>query len=206
MGDNRWLKNSFVYLIILVAALALFFQYFGASSNQTNERGIATVIADAQAGRVAKISAQAGDSQIEVTLRGGTETYRSRLESGDTVMSLLAANGIEVSGADGQAAIEVDVSPAPAWGGLLSIFTILLPTLLLIGFFIFFMRQAQGSNNQAMSFGKSRARMLPAISQRSRSLMWQARKRQSRISRRSWSSSSSPISLPNLERVFLAVC
>lgn len=159
MGDNRWLKNSFVYLIILVAALALFFQYFGASSNQTNERGIATVIADAQAGRVAKISAQAGDSQIEVTLRGGTETYRSRLESGDTVMSLLAANGIEVSGADGQAAIEVDVSPAPAWGGLLSIFTILLPTLLLIGFFIFFMRQAQGSNNQAMSFGKSRARM-----------------------------------------------
>ena len=24
MGDNRWLKNSFVYLIILVAALALY--------------------------------------------------------------------------------------------------------------------------------------------------------------------------------------
>ena len=51
------------------------------------------------------------------------------------------------------------VTPAPAWGGLLSIFTILLPTLLLIAFFVFFMRQAQGSNNQAMSFGKSRARM-----------------------------------------------
>jgi cell division protease FtsH len=29
----------------------------------------------------------------------------------------------------------------------------------MIGFFIFFMRQAQGSNNQALSFGKSRARM-----------------------------------------------
>ncbi len=55
--------------------------------------------------------------------------------------------------------IRVTVTPAPAWGGLLSIFTILLPTLLLIAFFVFFMRQAQGSNNQAMSFGKSRARM-----------------------------------------------
>jgi cell division protease FtsH len=33
MGDNRWLKNSFVYLIILVAALALFFNYF---NNQQN--------------------------------------------------------------------------------------------------------------------------------------------------------------------------
>jgi len=37
--------------------------------------------------------------------------------------------------------------------------TFLLPTLLLIGFFVFFMRQAQGSNNEAMSFGKSKARM-----------------------------------------------
>ncbi|MDQ3492013.1 MAG: AAA family ATPase, partial [Chloroflexota bacterium] len=44
-----------------------------------------------------------------------------------------------------------------AWIGLL--LTALLP-ILLIGFFIFFMfRQAQGTNNQAMSFGKSRARM-----------------------------------------------
>ncbi len=44
-------------------------------------------------------------------------------------------------------------------GGLLNILTILLPVLLMIGFFVFFMRQAQGSNNQALSFGKSRARM-----------------------------------------------
>ena len=36
---------------------------------------------------------------------------------------------------------------------------IFLPFLFLIGIFVFMMRQAQGSNNQAMSFGKSRARM-----------------------------------------------
>ncbi|MGH2377995.1 MAG: ATP-dependent zinc metalloprotease FtsH [Candidatus Limnocylindria bacterium] len=35
----------------------------------------------------------------------------------------------------------------------------LLPVLLIGGFFIYMMRQAQGTNNQAMSFGKSRARM-----------------------------------------------
>ena len=34
-----------------------------------------------------------------------------------------------------------------------------MPTLFLIGIFVFMMRQAQGSNNQAMSFGKSRARL-----------------------------------------------
>ncbi|MCS6880670.1 MAG: ATP-dependent zinc metalloprotease FtsH [Oscillochloridaceae bacterium] len=158
MGDNRWLKNSFVYLIILVAALALFFQYFGQNSTQSNEKGIAEVIADAKAGRIKQIAAQAGDEQIIVTYTDGTE-YRSRLESNDSVMGLLADWGVPLTSSDGKQLINVRVSPAPAWGGLLSIFTILLPTLLLIGFFVFFMRQAQGSNNQALSFGKSRARM-----------------------------------------------
>ena len=36
---------------------------------------------------------------------------------------------------------------------------IFLPALLIIGFFYFIFRQAQGTNNQAISFGKSRARM-----------------------------------------------
>jgi cell division protease FtsH len=158
MGDNRWLKNSFVYLIILVAALALFFQYIGPNSNNNNDPGIAAVISAAQAGRVEKITAQAGDERITVTETGG-KTYTSRLESGSNIMTLLAQYDIPLVDENQQQRFEVIVEPAPAWGGLLSIFTILLPTLLLIGFFVFFMRQAQGSNNQALSFGKSRARM-----------------------------------------------
>ncbi len=160
MGDNRWLKNSFVYLIILVAALALFFQYFGQTSNQNNEKGIAEVISDAREGLIDSIEAQAGDEQILVTYESEPDvSYRSRLESGDSIMSLLAQYGVDLSDGEGNRVLDVSVKPAPAWGGLLSIFTVLLPTLLLIGFFVFFMRQAQGSNNQALSFGKSRARM-----------------------------------------------
>ncbi len=157
MGDNRWLKNSFVYLIILVAALALFFQYFGQNANESGEKGIAEVIADAKAGKIEEIEAQAGDDEIIVKYTGESAPYRSRLETNDTVMGLFAEYGVPIN-EDG-AGFVVNVKPAPAWGGLLSAFTILLPTLLLIGFFFFFMRQAQGSNNQALSFGKSRARM-----------------------------------------------
>jgi cell division protease FtsH len=160
MGDNRWLKNSFVYLIILVAALALFFQYFGQTSNQNNEKGIAQVISDAREGLIQSIEAQAGDEQILVTYENEPDvSYRSRIESGDSIMSLLAQYGVDLTDTEGNRILDVSVKPAPAWGGLLSIFTVLLPTLLLIGFFVFFMRQAQGSNNQALSFGKSRARM-----------------------------------------------
>ncbi|NOK60229.1 MAG: ATP-dependent metallopeptidase FtsH/Yme1/Tma family protein [Chloroflexi bacterium AL-W] len=155
MGDNRWLKNSFVYLIILVAALALFFNYFNSSQNPEEENGIAQVIADARAGNIATIEATQGNSELIVTLNGG-ESYSSRLETGDTVMQLLVDSGV-VPGENSD--IAVTVEPAPAWGGLLNVFSILLPVLIMIGFFVFFMRQAQGSNNQALSFGKSRARM-----------------------------------------------
>lgn len=55
--------------------------------------------------------------------------------------------------------MDVKISAAPAWGGLFNLLSVFLPVILMIGFFVFFMRQAQGSNNQAMSFGKSRARM-----------------------------------------------
>ncbi len=42
---------------------------------------------------------------------------------------------------------------------LLSVASYILPFLILIGLFFFIFRQAQGNNNAAMSFGKSRARM-----------------------------------------------
>jgi cell division protease FtsH len=154
MGDNRWLKNSFVYLIILVAALALLFNYFNNTTNQTSEKGIYEVLNDAKAGKVEQIKAQTGSNDIFVTYRGeSNKQYHSRLESDDSITRLLIQAGVPTD------SVKVVVEGAPAWGGLLNIFTILLPFLLMIGFFIFFMRQAQGSNNQALSFGKSRARM-----------------------------------------------
>jgi cell division protease FtsH len=154
MGDNRWLKNSFVYLIILVAALALLFNYFNNSQGQTTEKGISEVISDAKDGKVDTITAQTGSNDIFVTYHNeANKKYHSRLESDGSITMMLIAANVPLSN------VKVVVEGAPAWGGLLNIFTILLPFLLMIGFFIFFMRQAQGSNNQALSFGKSRARM-----------------------------------------------
>ena len=60
----------------------------------------------------------------------------------------------------GCAGIDYDyVQPSAAGGILTLLITALLPVLLIGGFIFFMMRQAQGTNNQAMSFGKSRARM-----------------------------------------------
>jgi len=37
MGDNKWLRNSFVYLIIMVAVLALFFTFLGGGGDKSNQ-------------------------------------------------------------------------------------------------------------------------------------------------------------------------
>ena len=157
MGENRWLKNSFVYLIILVAALALFFNYFSSAQTVTEEKGIYTVLADAKAGLIKQIDVQAGSSDILVTYKdsssGTPRVVRSRIESRDSITTLLVQSGVPLN------TVDLKIGAAPAWGGLFSIISVLLPVILMIGFFVFFMRQAQGSNNQAMSFGKSRAKM-----------------------------------------------
>ena len=161
MGDNRWLKNSFVYLIILVAALALFFSYFNNAQTPPKTLDILTVLSKAKAGELSEIDTTQGSYELIVT-DNNKDRYTSRLEGGDTITSLLINAGLlNSNGTTTPAAgnLKVNVNPAPAWGGLLNLFSILLPVLLMIGFFVFFMRQAQGSNNQALSFGKSRARM-----------------------------------------------
>lgn len=152
MGESRWLKNSFVYLIILVAALALFFNYFSGSQATVAESGIYTVLADAKAGKIKSIDVQMGSSEITVNYRD-TKVVRSRIESRDSITTLLVQAGVPLD------SVDVKIGAAPAWGGLFNVISVLLPVILMIGFFVFFMRQAQGSNNQAMSFGKSRARM-----------------------------------------------
>lgn len=153
MGENRWLKNSFVYLIILVAALALFFNYFSGAQTVSEERGIYAVLADAKAGKVERIEVQSGSNEIIVRYLGSSAPVRSRIETGDSITTLLVQAGVPLE------SVDVKIGAAPAWGGLFNVLGVLLPVFLMIGFFVFFMRQAQGSNNQAMSFGKSRARM-----------------------------------------------
>ncbi|MFM2031278.1 MAG: hypothetical protein RLZZ297_43 [Chloroflexota bacterium] len=153
MGENRWLKNSFVYLIILVAALALFFNYFSSTQTVAEEKGIYTVLADAKDGKIKQVEIQAGSSDIIATYKDGSKTVRSRIENGDSITTLMVQAGVPLD------SVDIKIAAAPAWGGLFNIISVLLPVILMIGFFVFFMRQAQGSNNQAMSFGKSRAKM-----------------------------------------------
>lgn len=178
MGENRFLRNSFVYLIIVVAALALFYQYINGSPGNTSEKSYSEILDLALQGKIAEIVQTEGQVEFRATTNDAPPTtYISRKNStSESIEEILSQKAQDASklaelkdpanktaiAAPLENAAKVKFNPksAPAWGGILgAALTFLLPTLLLIGFFVFFMRQAQGSNNQAMSFGKSKARM-----------------------------------------------
>ena len=145
-------RGALIYLIILVAAGALIVGLFPAGGTP-NEVPLTQLAADVNAGRVESVMVE--DSELEVTYKGGQVATSRKEASVDLTQALLAL------GAEPEALTQVDieVEPPSPWGGLLTILGTLLPFLLLAALFFFLMRQAQGTNNQALSFGKSRARM-----------------------------------------------
>ncbi|MEE4194032.1 MAG: AAA family ATPase, partial [Anaerolineae bacterium] len=82
-------------------------------------------------------------------------TYR---EEGTTLVDQLVALGVDPADLSPEF-VEIDIRPPSVWLSLLAMSGYILPFILVgVMMFVFF-RQAQGSNNAAMSFGKSRARM-----------------------------------------------
>jgi cell division protease FtsH len=148
--NSRWLRNGFIYLLILVAVVAIVYSFFGRSEG-AESRDFSQVIADAKAGRVDEIIVN-GDS---LTIKEGSEEYKSRKEEGSSIVQILHDEGIQVGGTDG---VKVSIQKSGGFGNWVGLLISFLPLILFGAILIFFMRQAQGSNAQAMNFGKSRAR------------------------------------------------
>ncbi|MGD9892127.1 MAG: ATP-dependent zinc metalloprotease FtsH [Dehalococcoidia bacterium] len=148
---SRWLRNSFIYLLILVAVIAIVFSFFQpGGDNPTKDLG--TVIQEAKSGQIKQIEIQG--NTLEVTRKDGEE-YKSRKEEGGTLSELLRAEGVDL----GPQGVQIKVKEPSQFGNWLGLLINFLPLIIFGAILLFMMRQAQGSNSQAMSFGKSRARM-----------------------------------------------
>ena len=149
--NSRWMRNGFIYLLIVVAVLAIFFTLFS-DLNGPKEVPINEVISMAKAGYIKTIEVR-GDTLIIETTRGDVLT--SRKEENSSLVTILLDSGLDLSSGP-------DIIPKSP-SGLGSLFQILLNFLPLIFFgavLLFMMRQAQGNSSQTFSFGRSRARML----------------------------------------------
>ena len=149
------MRNSFIYLIILVAVVLVVMMFFRPSSS-SRDIPLSEVIAEAQQGNVQSIEVK-GDNLV-VQLRTQEEPLDSRKEEAASIEEILRDNGVPIG--SGEGAVEIRVEGPSSFGNIFGLLFNFLPLIIFGAILIFMMRQAQGSNSQAMSFGRSKARLV----------------------------------------------
>ena len=134
--------------------LALLYAY-RSQTTSVPEVDITQAIQDINAGKIKSVVIVANKATLEFK-DSSTHKEQTTLQEPDTLMAK-AVQDYNATHADSVALKIGENSQTLSVVG--SIVLSLLPVLLIGGFFFYMMRQAQGTNNQALSFGKSRARM-----------------------------------------------
>ena len=156
MGQGS-MRNGLLY-VVLLAILAVFLFATLRQGRETVETvAISKIAAEIKAGKIEAISEK--DGELSVTYKGAsaeTPKTRSRIEEGAKLVETL--NTLGVTNEELQV-VKVEFPPSSMWENWAPILGAFLPIVLIGAFFFFILRQAQGSGNQAFSFGKSKARM-----------------------------------------------
>ncbi len=143
-----WQRNSLLFIAILLAGIALI-SFFLSAPQKPTEIPLSEAVAMSQNKEIAKIEVD-GDA-LNITANDGAEFIAFK----ESNASIYDIKGLNLEGVT----VDVKGSTGFNWGGLLINFF----PLLLFGALLFFLfRRAQGANTQAMSFGRSRARLFPA--------------------------------------------
>jgi cell division protease FtsH len=153
MGNKR-VGNAFIYLIIFVAVIAIFFTLFS-SGESAEETSLTQILVMAENNDVSKVVVD-GDKLIVTPRLEPNRLFTTTKEPGTSVFDLFAAEGIRPA----EKGIQVEIQQSGGFGSLFGILLQFLPLIFFGAILLFMMRQAQGSNNQTMGFGKSRARMV----------------------------------------------
>ncbi len=149
---QRWLRNGFLYIALLAVA-AVIFLALNTPSQPAGWVALSDLILMARAGQIDRIEVQ-GDN-LTAYARDGKTRYTSRKEPSASIIELLNQNGVRV----GPNGVRVTVREPSSARSLLYSALNLVPLILFAGLLILLFRQAQGANNQAFNFGKSRARL-----------------------------------------------
>jgi cell division protease FtsH len=147
-------RNSIVYLLILLAVAALIFSVFS-TPRESNELDITAVAEQIKSGDIKRISVKDDDVTVEY-VQSNRPAAKSRKETNISIFETLTDLGVTQEELN---QVEIEVIPPSAWSDWGTLAITILPLLIFGGLLFFMVRQAQGSNSQALSFGKSRARM-----------------------------------------------
>ncbi|MCA9338224.1 ATP-dependent zinc metalloprotease FtsH [Candidatus Saccharibacteria bacterium] len=147
---TSWTRISLFWAIIIFAVLTAY--AVAMPHEPLKDVPVAQVIEKANKGEIKKIEGSGND--LKITPKGEDKpTQKSYVQGG--VATLLREN---VLNNDAKSTLD-DTPPSTTSETLWNLAIIIVPVVLIAGFFVFMMRQAQGQNNQALGFGKSKARL-----------------------------------------------
>ncbi len=145
---NSTVKTAVFWVVMLCTAILLWRVVQTGTAAGEKRLTFTEFYKEVQSGNVESVTIT-NSVQVAGKFRSGSETLKTVLPSDyPDIINVLQENGVT---------IEVKESSTPAW---LSFLINASPFLLLFGFWIFMMRQMQAGGNKALSFGKSRARLL----------------------------------------------
>jgi cell division protease FtsH len=154
VNQNRG-RNTLFYLILFAAIIILVVYNFQRPSQESLT--LSQVATAVESGQVSKI-VQDGD-KLTIQYKSKTKSDSgSQKDSATSLMEQLLQLGVTPDKLY-PTAIDFQIKAPSPWLGIVSTLGYILPFIILGGVFWFLFRQAQGSNNAALSFGKSRARM-----------------------------------------------
>ncbi len=138
-------RNLAIWLVIIAVLAGVFVVSQNQRTKSGGEISYSQLLKDVDAGKI-KSAEIAGQTVLAKTADNKTLTVNAPLNSDELVNRMVAKNA--------------DVKFKNGSISLLAILVQLLPILLVVGVWLFFMRQMQGGAKGAMGFGKSKARLL----------------------------------------------
>ena len=149
-------QSYIVYFLLFVAIIVLVFYGFNSSNSSSGVLTINQLADEVKSGTIQRIVVD--ENKLSVYYKDGITEKSAIKEPETTLVSQLLALGVTQSELS-SSAVSIEVKLPSALLGILSSLLYIVPFLLVVGAMYLLFRQAQGSNNAAMSFGKSRARM-----------------------------------------------
>lgn len=170
--NNGFVRNSFIYILLIIAGITAFQYYLRGTSTQSQQINYSTLIKQIKAGDVKSITYQPSGSIIEVSgeyskaqttetssslpfLEGSTSSTVTEFTS----IILPSDSSIEaITTAAEDAGVDVTVKQESSSGTWISYIITYIPFVILIVFFFMMMNQGGNGARGAMSFGKNRAK------------------------------------------------
>ncbi|MDD2352133.1 MAG: ATP-dependent zinc metalloprotease FtsH [Candidatus Caldatribacteriota bacterium] len=142
---NKNFKNAGLYLLILIVVISVLSSFFEPSSS-VSELSYSQFLSEVESNNVISVSISGNTATGELSNNQKFSTY---LPDDPELMNILRDKNINI-----------EAKPPVELSWWMRILSSLLPMALIIGIWIFMMRQMQGGGNKVMSFGKSQAKLM----------------------------------------------